>query len=512
MSNLKDKIYKRSLKLLYVEDDENVRIPTAKLLDRCSKELYIACDGVEGLELFKKYSPDVVVTDITMPRMDGLEMAEQIRKTSQFTPIIVTTAHFDAEFLMRAISIGINQYIAKPVDFSMLIDKLDVSSQLVLDLRQSLFTFQHYLKAISTSFAFSKTDANGVITYANDMFLDMYNYEYFDIIDQTHKVLEHPDNDPEAYDTFWKKITEDKKVWKGRAINVSSTGKEVVADVTIAPVIDLDGNVIEYIFLRDNKTELINKVRQLENKERDLLEQKLSAAKELEKAKESFLVVFTHELKTPLNSTINFSQFIEEDLKDHIKQSDSFPMLIEFAKQIRSNGEFMLNVVNSILDISKLKAGKLKFNITSFTPCYVIKNIVDRIHGAAKIESNIKTVLNLDENIVLKLDEFRFDHIVSNIYSNALKYGKDRIIIDLEINNQDMFVLSVNDNGTGVDKPEKVFELFEQCDDEHKERSSTGTGIGLHYVMLLCEGLGLNISVTRSEKIGGAKFIVSGKV
>ena len=444
--------------------------------------------------------------------MDGLQLSEQIRKINRFTPIIMTTAHFDTEFLLQAINAGISQYIAKPVDFSALLDKLDTSSQLVLDLKQSLFTFQHYIKAISTSFAFSKTDANGLITYANDLFCDMYEYDYFDIIDKPHKILEHPDNNPKAYDELWESIMLEKKVWKGRMRNITSTGKEVVCDVTIAPVIDLDGNILEYITLRDNKTELISNQKELESKERDLLEQRVRASKELEKAKESFLVVFTHELKTPLNSTINFAQFIQEELQSHTAKNENLKMMVEFAKQIQSNGDFMLNVVNGILDISKLKAGKLTFHMAPFKPAYVINSVVKRLEGAMEKNSSIQTEMILDNNMVLNLDEFRFDHIVSNIYSNALKYGKDRILIELGLLGGNGFILNIHDNGGGVENPTKVFELFEQCDDEHKKRYSKGTGIGLHYVKLLCDGLGMDVSVSRSEALGGAKFTISGKI
>jgi PAS domain S-box-containing protein len=513
VESLREKIHKRSLKLLYVEDDDSVRTPTSKLLEKCVNELYVASNGEQGLELFKDNQPDIVVTDITMPVMDGLEMSARIRKINNYVPIIVTTAHYDTDFLIRAIEIGINHYVSKPVDFSALLDKLDMSTRLALEYKQSLFTFQHYMKAISTGFAFSKTDAEGKITYANDIFLNLYEYDYFDIIDKTHKILEHPKNDPNGYDLLWSKLQIEQKTWKGRVRTISAKGKEVVADVTISPVINLEGEVIEYIFLRDDKTPLITKMRELENKEKDLLEQKLQAAKDLEKAKESFLVVFTHELKTPLNSTINFSQFIEEELNEHKSKFESFPMLIEFAKQIHANGEFMLNVVNGILDISKLKAGKLKFNISAFRPEYVIRSVVKRLEGMVEQNRVVTTELDLDADMILKHDEFRFDHIVSNIYSNALKYGKDKIAIILKSCGDGCFVLSIHDNGNGVSDPQKVFELFEQGDDdEQKQRYTKGTGIGLHYVKLLCDGMGVDINVEKSELLGGAKFTLTGKV
>jgi PAS domain S-box-containing protein len=508
---LAELVYKRQLSVLYVEDDENVRMPTSKLLERCCENLYVGCDGLEGFDLYKRHRPDIVVTDISMPNMDGLEMSREIKTLNQFVPIIVASAHFDSEFLFNAISVGVNQYITKPINFVQLLEKIDISALLVLELKQSLFTFQNYLKAIDSGFVFSKTDERGRITYANDLFCELYGYDYMELLDNTHGIIRSPNTPLEVHKDIWKTISVDKKVWKGRLTNRTKSGKDIITDTTIAPVLDLVGNVIEFFCLRDDKTEVIEQGKALERKEKELLEQQIASAKELEKSKESFLVVFTHELRTPLNSTINFSQFIQEELKIHVAKSDSFPMMIEFAKQIEQNGDFMLNIVNGMLDISKLKAGKMKFNICNFEPAASIEGIIRRLKGAENKGVTTETSADLDKNIIIESDMFRFDHIFSNIYSNALKYGKDKILVRLRQADAG-FELSIHDNGGGIEHPERIFDLFEQCDDEHKNRHTTGTGIGLHYVKLLCENLGLGIEVTRSQELGGANFTIRGKV
>lgn len=121
------------ISLLYVEDDEDIRSELVEVLELYIGELFVAQDGEEGLELFKKYKPDIVVSDIQMSRMDGLEMCEHIRKIDSDVPIIITTAFNDPSFLMRSIDIGVDKYITKPISITKLEEVL---------LRCSKFVYQ----------------------------------------------------------------------------------------------------------------------------------------------------------------------------------------------------------------------------------------------------------------------------------------------------------------------------------------------------------------------------------
>lgn len=106
----------KQIRILYIEDDENIRNILSRGIKRRVKELEIAIDGKDGLEKFKKFKPDIVVTDIKMPYMSGLEMSEKIRETDKNIPIIITSAHGEAETLIDAIDKGVNGYVIKPID------------------------------------------------------------------------------------------------------------------------------------------------------------------------------------------------------------------------------------------------------------------------------------------------------------------------------------------------------------------------------------------------------------
>jgi len=126
----------KQFSLLYVEDDEHVREQLAHFLRRRVGAFYVAADGREGLEAYLAYKPDIVVSDILMPEMDGLQMAEQIRMIAPDVPIILTTAFNETNYFLRAIQIGIDNYVLKPVDSEVLQKVLDKSAQVLQQRRE----------------------------------------------------------------------------------------------------------------------------------------------------------------------------------------------------------------------------------------------------------------------------------------------------------------------------------------------------------------------------------------
>ncbi len=110
--------------ILYIEDDEGVRTINSRFLNRMFKKLYEAKDGEEGLTLYKKYHPDIILTDIQMPKMDGITLSKKIRKTDLDTKIIISTAFSDKDYLLEAIELRLEKYIIKPLTSRNLIPAL----------------------------------------------------------------------------------------------------------------------------------------------------------------------------------------------------------------------------------------------------------------------------------------------------------------------------------------------------------------------------------------------------
>ncbi|MBU3014895.1 diguanylate cyclase [Poseidonibacter lekithochrous] len=115
-----------NISVLYVEDEKDVREFTTKLLGSLVKKVYSAEDGLDGLEQFKenKDSIDLIVSDINMPKMDGLEMCTQIKEINKEIPIVITSAHNDPSFLKKAINVGVSTYAMKPIDLYQLVESM----------------------------------------------------------------------------------------------------------------------------------------------------------------------------------------------------------------------------------------------------------------------------------------------------------------------------------------------------------------------------------------------------
>ena len=115
MKKINKEVFK-NLRILYVEDDLSTQEEISYFLKKYVGTLYVASNGEEGLKLFKKHNPDMVITDIQMPKMNGLIMSKNILEINPHVPIAVTTAFNDSEYILAAIKLGIDKYILKPLD------------------------------------------------------------------------------------------------------------------------------------------------------------------------------------------------------------------------------------------------------------------------------------------------------------------------------------------------------------------------------------------------------------
>ena len=157
--------------ILYVEDEDGVRSKLSKLLTHFSSELYIAEDGEIGLELFKKYSPDIIITDIKMPVMNGITMVKMIKEIDSEQHIIFTTAHSESEYFIDAIETHVDGYILKPISFSILKQKLNQITKQI-NVEKELLAQQTLTNEITQMLnLLIVLDKNNNIIYSNKNFL-----------------------------------------------------------------------------------------------------------------------------------------------------------------------------------------------------------------------------------------------------------------------------------------------------------------------------------------------------
>ena len=243
--------------ILFVEDNADIREEMELYLASISKEYYIGEDGLHGLELFKEKKPDIILSDITMPKMNGLEMAGQIRAISPDIPIILLTGQNDIELLKEAIDLSIDKYINKPIDLKSLtiaINKVAEILNVKLEMKQQATLLEQYKNIVDMNSIVSKTDMNDNITYVNEQFCAVSGYSHAELIGKKRSIIRHPSMPVEVYQEMFQTIKEDKVPWRGEVKNRKKDGTYYWVFLTVNPILDYEKNIIEIITLSTDIT------------------------------------------------------------------------------------------------------------------------------------------------------------------------------------------------------------------------------------------------------------------
>ena len=177
--------YSQGLKLLYVEDNNYARESTQIVLEEFFDSIVIAYDGEDGYNKFQDNDIEIIITDINMPKLNGLAMIKKIRALNKDIPILVLSAYNESGFFMDSIKIGVEGYLLKPIDVDQLIGVLNkVVEKLKLkeDIQANLHFLKEYQDATNESSIVSKADLDGNITYANEQFCKISGYTQEELI------------------------------------------------------------------------------------------------------------------------------------------------------------------------------------------------------------------------------------------------------------------------------------------------------------------------------------------
>ncbi|MFO0795408.1 MAG: ATP-binding protein, partial [Candidatus Brocadiaceae bacterium] len=226
---------------------------------------------------------------------------------------------------------------------------------------------------------------------------------------------------------------------------------------------------------------------------------------ELEKAnklKSEFLATMSHELRTPLNAIIGFAEVLRDEITGTLNTEQK-----EYIGDIHSSGQHLLNMINSILDLSKIEAGKLELHYEEFSVKEAINEVLNTIVGFSdKKDIGINT--NIHEDILsISADKVKFKQIMFNLLSNAIKFTPEHGRVAIDVKRMDSHIkISVIDTGIGIkqDDMDKIFEAFRQLDSTYA-RKYEGTGLGLTLTKRLVELHGGKIWV-KSEYGKGSSF------
>jgi len=258
---LKDQLkYIKEIRVLYVEDNKDTREEVVYFLENRVSELYVAKNGEEGFKLYKEKSPDLVISDIQMPKLDGIRMSELIKEHDTNAKIILLTAFNDSEYLLKAIKLHIDNYAIKPLNIKELFSIMaKMAKNILLDKENKDIynTLSQYKEIVDERSIVFKTNKAGIITYINKPFEKISGYLSSEVVGRTPDFLTHKDMDTSVFKKMWQRIL-DKKSWSGIVKNKKKDGDYYIIDMIVKPILDTNGDIQEFIALSNDITDLEN--------------------------------------------------------------------------------------------------------------------------------------------------------------------------------------------------------------------------------------------------------------
>ncbi len=245
--------------------------------------------------------------------------------------------------------------------------------------------------------------------------------------------------------------------------------------------------------------------------DRILLEETLRQAKETaeaaSQAKSEFLTRMSHELRTPLNSVIGFTNIILKNKKQNLNEKDRL-----YLNRVLSNGTHLLNLINDLLDLSKIEAGKTELHITTVALDNLIHDTINQLEGNAQA-NNVKLLVEIPSPLEpIETDGDRLKQILINLIGNAIKFtdhGNVTTQVLADSNSHHPIQINVIDEGIGIDddRLDAIFDAFQQADSS-MSRKYEGTGLGLAISRSLCLLMNYDLTV-QSNLNEGSVFSIS---
>lgn len=358
------------------------------------------------------------------------------------------------------------------------------------------------------------TDLNACIEYVNEAFVRSTGYNREEVLGQNPKMLQSGKTAAETYRQLWRTLGEG-RTWRGELRNRRKDGGDIYSQATITPLRQPDGQITHYVSTQEDITE--KKIVALELDEyRDNLE-KLVAARTLDLvesrkqaelanlAKSAFLSNMSHELRTPMTGVLGMTYLLGCS-----RVSKQQAMMI---KKIEVSGRHLLNIINNILDLSKIDTGKATLEKHHF----VLSGLIDDV--VAMVADNIKAkglslVIDLDgmpQDLIG--DSVRLTQALLNYLSNALKFtSRGKIVIKgrliEEMNSSYRLRFEIRDTGIGLtpEQQSRLFQAFEQAD-KSTTREFGGTGLGLAITKSIANLMGGEVGVDSVQGEGSTFWL-----
>ncbi len=507
-------------RFLLVDDDAGILRFMQRHMDSFGLQTDQAMNGKEAVEFLQQQEYGVVITDMMMPEMDGMELLQYIGEHHSHSDVIVVSGHSKIYSFSDVITAGATDFIAKPFERDELKAKLKRifrERRLITDLHTEIEAHeqeslkrreeQDKLRTITSTAndAIVMMDSDGHITFWNEAAARIFGYNNGEALGQDVHDLIVP---PRYHAMFQQGFQRFQKSGTGQAVGTTvelaglrKNGEEFPVELSLATV-SLKG--------RWHAVGLMKDITQRKRDEEELLKAK-AAAEVASKTKSDFMNTISHELRTPMNGIMGFTALLEAS--ELTEKQDNYLSLIH------KSADRLMVLITQLLNFSSVETSTKDLNPTDFNIQKVFKTIRAQFQPKAEVKGLSLTCMIADD-IPAKLhgDHVILQQIVSNILENAVKYTDEGGIVcevtleECPVDGPVMLQISIQDSGCAI-PPEKqgiIFDSFTQGE-EYMTRKYQGAGLGLTVAAKLVDLMGGTIWLD-SVKDKGTTFYFTVKL
>jgi PAS domain S-box-containing protein len=530
--------------ILMVDDRPENLIALEAILEPLGHELVRASSGEEALRQILRRDFAVILLDVQMPGMNGFETARLVksRERTRHLPIIFLTAiNKDEEYVFEGYAHGAVDYMFKPFNPAILRSKVTVFVDLYVKneqlrrqgerLRESerrQLELEHRARLQESEARYGEivgAATEAIITFGADRRIMLFN----DAAEQTFgwtqdqalgmsvSDLFRPPLDDAAIERLAAESTE--SAVRSELTGQRRDGTEFPAEVGVSGL-DLEAERVYTLIARD-----ISERRRAEEALRHQAESLAATGEELRAlneelsrrqeelqnamtARSRFYASMSHELRTPINAILGYTSLMLENVYGPMSEQQMFGL-----ERAKKAAEHLLELVNDVLDLSKIEAGKMEVLVEPVVFPDLVRELFVTVEPLAKHEGSTLALQGATEPFAVATDPRRVRQILLNLLSNALKFGRgEPVTVTCRRRADDGVEIDVEDRGRGIpaNQRDSIFEEFVQLTNEQEPGlSEQGTGLGLPISRRLAELLGGSLSVVHSEVDAGSTFRLS---
>jgi signal transduction histidine kinase len=466
--------------ILIVDDDETERFLQREVLEPAGFDIIEAKSGTAALQLFAECKPDLVVLDVVMPEINGFDVCQAIRTLpgGRDAPVLMATALDDIDSIDQAYRAGATDFIGKPINWPMLPHHVRYMLRAHETLKNLIVSEQHL------------AEAQRIAGIGNFRWLP--HTTRIECSAELCRMFGLEGRAPSlSVRSLLRRIPAADRRAVIRAVRGGLDGERIDLDHRVVP----PGEEVRILCLRAEVTTADDETAYLQGSFQDITERKRveielamarDQARSADAAKTAFLAAMSHELRTPLNAIIGFSDLIAQQAFGPIAQD----RYVDYARNTGKAGQQMLGVVEDVLTIAQLEAGRFELVLESIDLAEVAETTIAAFRQTEAASKHDITVAVSGAPRPVRADRRAVTQMLQNLLSNAVKFSADGTVIRVTIGAESgaSTQLSIADQGIGItsEMAELAVRPFRQVDGR-LERKYGGTGLGLSIVNALIE-------------------------